>query len=296
MLGYIRTDAKELRLREHESYRALYCGLCRRMGKCTGQCSRFSLSYDFVFLAALRYSFGREIPEIEKRRCPVHPLRPRPMAKPSEALTYCAHASALLTYHKCRDDCRDERGGRRLRGYLARGFFRPAYRKAKKALPELDLAIRESLSALSDYENTPDAVPSADRPAALFGELMATVFSYGLSPSDARVAAAMGRAVGHWIYLVDAADDLVEDQKKGRFNPLLLLFENSPTSEDLERVKLSLTGQLMRGEQALLLMDSFATPEIKEIIYNIFYLGLPSCAERVLEKAEKQLSQEKRDP
>ena len=54
MLGYIRTSQGELRVREYEVYRALYCGLCKHMGKCTGQCSRMTLSYDFVFLAALR--------------------------------------------------------------------------------------------------------------------------------------------------------------------------------------------------------------------------------------------------
>ena len=292
MLGYIRTDAKELRLREHESYRALYCGLCRSMGKCTGQCSRLSLSYDFVFLAALRYCFAKEIPTLKKRRCLVHPLRPRPMAEPSEALTYCAHASALLTYHKCLDDCRDERGGGRLRGYLARGLFRSAYRRARRTLPALDGEIREALAELSAYEADPGTVPSADRPASLFGELMAKVFAHGLEESDARICGALGRAVGHWIYLVDAADDLVEDQKKGRFNPLLLLFGGLPAKTDLENLKLSLTGQLMRAEQALLLMESFPTPEVKEILYNILYLGMPARAEQVLHSTAQALTKE----
>ena len=43
MLGYIKTDTQELRVREHHYYRALYCGLCHRMGKCTGNCSRMTL-------------------------------------------------------------------------------------------------------------------------------------------------------------------------------------------------------------------------------------------------------------
>ena len=54
MFGYIKPLTPELRIREHECYRAYYCGLCRAMGKCTGQCSRMTLSYDFVFLAAVR--------------------------------------------------------------------------------------------------------------------------------------------------------------------------------------------------------------------------------------------------
>ena len=68
MLGYIRTDAPELRIREYDRYRALYCGLCRHMGKCTGQCSRLSLSYDFAFLAAFRMSLTNETLELQKKK------------------------------------------------------------------------------------------------------------------------------------------------------------------------------------------------------------------------------------
>ena len=54
MYGYIKAYAPELKVREQEYYRAVYCGLCRTMGKCTGQCSRLTLSCDVTFLALLR--------------------------------------------------------------------------------------------------------------------------------------------------------------------------------------------------------------------------------------------------
>ena len=79
MLGYVRTDAQELRVREHQYYRALYCGLCHRMGKCTGQCSRMTLNYDFVFLAAVRLALTGEKPSVKKQRCVAHPFRSRPV-------------------------------------------------------------------------------------------------------------------------------------------------------------------------------------------------------------------------
>lgn len=112
MLGYIRTDAPELRLRDSECYRAIYCGLCREMGKCTGQCSRLSLSYDFAFLAAFRMSLTNEKLDLQKKRCAVHPLKKRSMAIDSPSLAYCADASAILTYHKCRDDVDDEKASK----------------------------------------------------------------------------------------------------------------------------------------------------------------------------------------
>lgn len=290
MLGYIKTDARELRLREYESYRALYCGLCRCMGRCTGQCSRLSLSYDFVFLAALRYSLQGELPVYEKKRCLLHPLRPRLMARSGEVLSYCAYASALLSYQKCVDDCHDEKGVRRLRAWLARLLLHGAYRRAKKQYPLLDKAVRTHLSRLSAYEQAPGDCPSADRPAELFGNLMAEVFSEGLdTPEHQKIAAELGRAVGHWTYLADAADDLFEDGKRGRFNPLLLLFKEGISQRELENVRLSLIGQLMRGERAVELIDSFSTPEIKEILLNVLYLGMPKRVDDILKETAKKM-------
>ena len=293
MLGYIRTDARELRVREHEYYRALYCGLCRHMGKCTGQCSRLTLSYDFVFLAVARAALTGEAFQMKKLRCLVHPFQRRYAAVDSETLRYCAHASALLTYCKLLDDCADEKGFRRLRAYALRALTHSAYRRAKRELGELNEAIRQRLSALSLYEKQKNDLPGADTPAALFGELMADVFSYGLEEKEARVAAALGEAVGHWIYLADAADDFWEDLKKGRFNPYRGLFGDKPSADDLEDLRLSMIGQLMRGEQAMLLMDNFSAPELKELLYNMMYLGMPARAERILKKMACPKGEEK---
>ena len=68
MFGYIRTDTPELRVKENEYYKAVYCGLCRAQGKCTGQCSRMTLSYDMAFLALLRLAVNKDSPIIKKGR------------------------------------------------------------------------------------------------------------------------------------------------------------------------------------------------------------------------------------
>ncbi len=280
MLGYVKTDAQELRLREYRVYRALYCGLCRRMGKCTGNCSRMSLSYDFVFLAAVRLLLTGEEIEIEKRRCLVHPLRPRPTVKACRALDDCADFSALLVYHKLCDDVQDERGGKRLRARIARLFFKKAYRKARGRHPVLDAAIGEHLRALSDCEKSAE-LAGADAPAEQFGLVMRDVFAEGLPADAARIAADMGRAIGHWIYLVDAADDFSEDIKHDRYNPYRGLFGDNPNEADWENVRLSLTAHLCRLERGYLLLEEHPTKELYEILSNILYIGLPETGEWV---------------
>ena len=287
MLGYIRTDAPELRLRDSECYRAIYCGLCRQMGKCTGQCSRLSLSYDFAFLAAFRMSLTNETMELQKKRCLVHPLKKRNTATNSPALAFCADASAILTYHKCRDDVDDERGWKKLRARVALEFFSSAYRRAKRRYPALNDKIHSLLQELRQYEKDTSLPPSADAPAAIFGNLMAAVCAEGLEGIEARIATTFGRAIGHWIYLIDAADDYRKDLVSGSFNPFVRLFGDNMTEDDACGIAVSLKRYLADAENAFLLIDHFPTPEVREILCNILYLGLPKTADRILEKAWK---------
>ena len=281
MFGYVKPYNPELRMRDYECYRAYYCGLCRAMGKCTGQCSRMTLSYDFVFLAAVRCYLAGEEPEIKKIRCVPHPFRRRKCVVNSKELDYCADASALLAYQKCRDDRMDERGFKKFRAAVAMLFLSGAYRRAKKRHPQLDQKIEEHLKRLHQYE-IHEALPSADIPASIFGDLMRDVCSEGLEGSSARLAAEIGQTLGRWIYLVDAADDLADDRKKNRFNPYARMLGDPPTEEDAEMLRVALKAILCETERAYLLMGEPPCPELGEILSNILYLGLPMAADRVL--------------
>ena len=178
MFGYIRVNRNELRLREYEYYRATYCGLCRSMGKCTGQCSRMTISYDIAFLASVRLLLDDTPVELKRRNCVVHPFRKRAMMEPNDALCFAANASLILAYEKCRDDFCDERGGRRLKARMRTGALRRGYKKASKAFPALAQCVREHLTRLNEAERK--RAPSVDAVASIFGELLADVFAHGL--------------------------------------------------------------------------------------------------------------------
>ena len=281
MFGYVKPYHPELRMRDYECYRAYYCGLCRAMGKCTGQCSRLTLSYDFVFLAAVRCYLAGEQPKMKKLWCAIHPLRRRPTVINSPQLNYCADASALLSYQKCRDDLLDERGMKKIQAGILMLFLSASYRKAKRRHPELNKKIETELKKLHDYEATA-AEPSADIPASIFGELMGAVCSNGLEGIPARLATEIGQTIGRWIYLVDAADDLADDRRRKRFNPYHRLFPNPPKKTDAETLRTALTAILCETERAYLLMEDPPCSELREILANILYLGLPKAADRVL--------------
>ena len=294
MFGYIKPKQGELRVREYELYRAVYCGLCRSMGKTCGKSFCGTLSYDFAFLAIIRMTLEGEVPQLERTRCAAHPFRKRSSVKNNKSLEYCSAAAALLGYGKCRDDINDERGFSKFKARLALPFFKKARKKALRKLPELsslDEKIKAHLDALSIIENDRQSEPSADRPAETFGKITADILSFGLDGTEAMIGAALGRSVGHWIYLVDAADDFEQDKNKERYNPFLAVFEDGElTPHRRNAVKEALLSLLTDAEKALDLFDFGVSREFCEITKNILYLGMPAEAERVL--SEKILSKE----
>ncbi len=280
MFGYIRTDTPELRVRENEYYRAVYCGLCRSQGKCTGQCSRFTLNYDFVFLALLRLAIEGKQPQIKKGRCMAHPFRKRAYIAHCEPLAYCANAAAILTYGKIVDDLADERGIKRLKARLAKPFARGMRRRAMKKYAELDRLVSDGLKKLSEIEK--QKLVSVDIPADAFGEILADIVSFGLEGNDEKIMRKIGKHIGRWIYIVDAADDLDEDIKKQRFNAFACLYNGKIPEEDRETISNSLRLELLSAEPAFDLIDYNELYDIEAIVSNIIYRGMPNTVEKVL--------------
>ena len=288
MFGYIRTYAPELKVREHEGYRALYCGLCREMGRCCGCCSRLTLSYDFVFLALLRLCVTGERVQFRGRRCLAHPLAKRSSAESCAALAHCARCAALLNYWKVRDDRADERGLKRLVALLAQPMMAGGRRRARKSYADLDERIAGRLEELAALER--ERVASADLPANVFGELVRDFCAYGLEGSQAKIAAALGYHTGRWIYLVDALDDREADAKRGSYNPFVPLYGGGALTEaQKETLEAHLIEELMGVERALDLIDESEAgyPDGTAILRNILYLGMPRVAKEILYKQEK---------
>ncbi len=287
MYGYIRPHHPELRVREQEYYRAVYCGLCRSMGKCTGQCSRMTLSYDFTFFALVRMALIEQSPVIRPRRCFVHPTRRRLMADPDDLLRTSAGLSAILFAHKVRDNLADETGLKRTAATFANPYAASLRRRAIRrdsTMPAADTAAADALSRLAALERERPA--SVDMPAELFGELMGTLLSIGLDGSRATLARDIGRHVGRWVYILDAADDFAEDARRHRYNPLACLYGDPAMTElPAERrmeIRTALLSELIGLERAFDLLDTTRDPDLGGVLSNILYLGMPREAERVL--------------
>ena len=289
MFGYVKVNSSELKVKEYEFYRGTYCGLCRSMGKCTGNCSRMTLNYDFVFLAMVRMAIKTPEIEFKLKRCLAHPIKKRNSMTRNEVLDYCANASAILNYQKIADDIADEKGFKKLRARLVKPFVSHARKKALKKDPSLvalDTKVKEKLEELAKIEK--ENAPSVSTPANCFGEILGEIMSFGLDEENARVAFGLGKNIGAWIYMADALDDMADDIKKNRYNPFITLYSGTlPDAEQLHSISNAIKNHLYGAEAAF---DLFPETDaaLKNIIQNVLYLGIPSTTDMIIEKHNKK--------
>ena len=286
MFGYVRPLVPQLKVMEYEMYRAVYCGLCRAMGRVTGQMSRLTLSYDFTLLAMVRMILEGVTPEFERFRCAAHPLKQRTFVRDNAVLEYAAAMSAVLAYLKNRDDLADERGLKRMRAMLADVPVTQMNRRGMRYLPETaadELACRMDVLAALEAAGC----PSVDQAADAFGGVLAYVFALGLDGDAAVLAENIGRHVGRFVYVCDAADDLPEDIRRGRYNPLAAGWGDLAVTADgamTDLVKGSLEISLPLDLEGLGRAADRLNREhpLTPIVRNLVYLGLPASMRRVL--------------
>lgn len=285
MFGYVKPYISELKVKEYDCYKAFYCGLCRTMGKCTGKCSGCTLSYDFVFLAAIRCAITKDDIAYEKKRCFLHPLKKQSFVKLNGSLEYCAYSACLLTGVKISDDISDEKGLARLKARILNLCFLLPYKRSRKRFGELELRLRELFDKLSELEKRQS---SLDECADISGNMIEAIFSYGLKGTDFAIASNIGRNIGKLIYIIDAIEDYNDDIKKNRFNPLLRITEGASTAESngdeiRDTLRVALMNTLADAEPAFDLIDytyAESAQLLQGIVNNIIYVALPMQIKR----------------
>ncbi len=286
MFGYIRILQPELKIKEYQCYRGVYCGLCRQMGKCTGQCSRLTLRYDAAAMVLLRMAARGTQPVFTDKRCFLHPLTKAPVLSPCEETETVSCIMAALAYHKCKDDIADERGFSRLRARFAYPYFAYLRRRAKRRIPEIDAIAARGMQAFTEAER--EANDSADIPANAFGELMGNLLSYATEGETHAVLYELGKTLGRWVYLIDAAEDYQKDVEKGRFNALHALYgEQSMTRAQRDMLDTLLALELNDAVAAVDLIEFDGRDDLCAVIYNILCLGMPAQADAVLHEKKE---------
>lgn len=223
MFGYVKPYNPELRVRELEEYKAVYCGLCKQLGRSFGVFARFTLSYDFAFLAMLKTALDSEIcPETERCACIAHPFCKRIRVRENAAMQMAARAAMISVYYKLLDDRADEGFFRRIGAVLLLPFAKRARRKALAFADgaAADEAAAKMSAAQGQLEAEKCQIPdAAAEPTANF--LAAVLKNCAATAEQAAVLERFGYLLGRYVYLCDALDDLEDDRQRGRYNPFL---------------------------------------------------------------------------
>jgi len=165
MFGYVKTDYPNLYVKDTVLYKAMYCGLCKGIGKICGQKGRLALNYDLTFLSVLLHNFLNIDVKIENQRCVAHTIRKRPIALVDDLTLRIASLNIILAHYKLNDDVMDNGKGR-----LKRSFFKSSYKRAKKSEPKLDYVVNKRYAQLISYEK--DNCDSIDIVSDPFGCMM----------------------------------------------------------------------------------------------------------------------------
>jgi hypothetical protein len=275
MFGYVRPLRGELRVRELDDYKAVYCGLCHTLGKRFGPFPRFFLNYDFTFLAMV-LSSGEEIAPLSCARCAAAPFRGKLVCTAGKALETAADESVILTWWKLRDNVIDSGFWHSLAARILSILLWPAYRKASKLRPVFDASVRACLLELRSLEE--EGCPSLDRTADTFARILQAASPVTEEPDRNRVLGQLLYHVGRWIYLIDAWDDQEKDTAAGRYNPVSVRFAGEEENARKVTMRTTLCHSLNLALSAFHLLNF---GRFAPVISNVLYLGLPAVEEQV---------------
>lgn len=261
MFGYIVVHKPELKVREYETYRASYCGLCHSLKKQSGRIGQLTLSFDMTFLALLLTGLYEPETVTKSARCIAHPVE-KHFYRENRYFDYAADMNVLLTYYKCLDDWQDER---KLTACLFGQALKGNVKKLAERYERQSRCLRDNLAALSAYEK--EKQYDIDKTAGFFGAIMAELFVYA-EDEWADKLRRMGFFFGKFIYLMDAYEDIEEDLKQGRYNPLADLYKKDTFEQECQQIlKMMMAETSKVFEQLPILEDA-------EILRNILYAGV----------------------
>ncbi|MBE6991200.1 MAG: hypothetical protein E7430_01295 [Ruminococcaceae bacterium] len=277
MFGYVRPLKGELKVSQFERYKAIYCGLCRSLGKNFGFAARFTVSYDLTFLAALLMSDDDS--GIVKGRCPGCCIKKKTMLDHNSALEEAAVKSVILTWFSLKDKQADGGVLSRIGWGMVSLLFRPAIKKAENMDKDFYRITEENTRRLAQLEK--DNCDSIDRTADTFASILKSSIPQNLPDEVKRPLQHMMYNIGRFIYITDAVDDYKKDRKTGAFNAVAARY--GLTSDDIPKDVFEQLDVLMENcvdmcsSAAVLLQTSVNEP----IISNIIYFGLPAVWQSV---------------
>ncbi len=276
LFGYIKISKGELKIKEYELYRGVYCSLCKALGKNYGLWSRFTLNYDFTFLSLLNLSLKEDCDKFTQKGCPFNPLKKCQFCDNIDAFHMPSAAAMIMSYYKLLDNIEDEKGIKKIGYLILKPLLKLANNKAAIQYPNVETIVKEYITQQTrlEKENCLEVDIIADPTAKALSQILMLCSD---DTAQKRVLERLGYCLGRYIYLLDAFCDLKEDTEKGRYNVL----KNIPQVQLNEYIKSQIYFCINEAIKAFELLD---IKKYKSVLGNIVYLGLEDTAIKELEK------------
>lgn len=278
MFGYVTVHKDELKIKDYNTYRGYYCGLCRELGKCHGQLSRLTLTFDMTFLVLLLTSLYETEPESVLRRCPLHPTT-KQLTLHNTFTEYAADMNILLTYYNLLDDWTDEK---KISSLAMSKALKKSLKRITLQYPDKASAVKQYMSRLSECEQK--QIHDLDTAAGYTGEMLGEIFAWRDDEWSADLRR-MGFYLGKFIYLCDAREDIEKDKKTGNYNPLLFYCDQPDFETHIQDILTMMAAECAKEFERLpILMHA-------DILRNILYAGIWSRYEAVRTRDEIRAKQ-----
>lgn len=279
MFGYLQIHKDELKVKEYEAYKSVYCGLCKQLGRDYGFLTRLILSYDCTFYAILLMSLKRSCTGFSDGRCKFNPLKKCKFADCKDnAYSKASALSVISAYYKVVDDIDDSGFFKRIALKIVKPFFGRRQKKAARRFPEIEIIVSEMMKNQKADEN--DELVTIDKAANPTAKMISDLAALeGGNDLQKRVLSEFGYQIGRWVYLIDAADDYEKDKKSGNFNPFIKADIN-----DKDYINSVLSQSLARAYDAYNLLDII---DFKPIIDNMMLYGFPNKQNAVLNNRQE---------
>lgn len=274
MFGYVKVYQPELKIKEYEAYKGVYCTLCKEMGKEYGVLSRFLLSYDGAFYVLYKMGLDDTQVTAKKSHCTFNPCKKcTEISCNSNVYRLASAVTVILAYFKFIDNLNDSRFLKRLCLYLIYPYFALLKRKAKKKYPEIFKTIEDGMNLQFQIEK--EEKPSIDKSADSTAKMLGWLFSLGEDKEKSKNAYDFGYQLGRTVYFLDAFDDYESDIKENSFNPFKHCDDFIRTASISINLSVGALSQIYEQQDK---------NQFSPIISNVIYDGLNYQLKRIIEK------------
>ena len=283
MFGYVVVHKPEMKVKDFEIYNAIYCGLCRHIGKTYGALAKLCLNYDMTFVSLMQMALTDGCDGYEQKMCRANPLKKCTYCKnDSDFQDIAAAATMALSDLKVADNITDSGWLKSLGFRFVRLFTKRWRKKAVLKYPQLEAIVTEygKNQALAEA----DANCSIDKACEPTAKAVADILCMVSNDEKAQfVLQRIGYCLGKWVYLCDVADDFSKDLKKGGFNPLINEYDGVTPQNEFVKARLEPTMNVCWTESAKY-SELLDLCKHKDIVDNILYEGLKNRQNKIFNK------------